>query len=302
MPEDEGLRVGRWVPPYSAEPEPGNPPARPALPRMPERRALGPGRSAPPQSARHFLILAAVAALGCGITAIVALNRDGGAEPVAQQSYAPRPDLPAFPLEPELTIPLLPAPTSKLPTLSAVAPVATRSYSASAKPSPSASATSAGGANPTATTAPPAPAPPPVVGLSVGTTVGLELVDRPGFRIRHQNFAGRIGAISPADSQQVRNDARFTIRTGRASSNCFSLESVNFPGYYLRHQNYQIKLDRVDGSNLYDQDSTFCSQSIRSGTAITLRSHNYPSRYVAVNGDRLVITEQSALALRPGTL
>jgi hypothetical protein len=299
MPEDEGLRVGRWVPPYSADPEPGNLPARPALPQAPQRLALGSGRSPRPQSARHFLILAAVAALGCGLTAVVALNRGDGAEPVAQQSYAPRPDLPAFPILPEETIPLLPAPTSKIPTLSAVAPVATRSYSTSAKPSRSAAGTPSA---PPATPAPQAPAPPPPVSLSIGTTVGLELVDRPGYRIRHQNYIGRVAPISAADSQEVRNDARFTIRMGRSASNCFSLESVNFPGYYLRHQNFQIQLDRAERSKLYDQDSTFCSESIRSGTAIALRAFNYPSRFVTVNGDRLVMAEQGALALRPGAL
>ncbi|MEU4692606.1 AbfB domain-containing protein [Actinoplanes sp. NPDC023714] len=294
MPEDEGLRVGGWVPPYSTDRDAGNLPARPALPGSPERLALGPGRSAPPQSARHFLILAAVAALGCGVTAIVALNRDDPPAPVAQDSRAPRPDLPAFPILPEETIPLLPAPTSKIPTMTAAAPVATRS------PSPSRSWRTVS-PTPARTTPAPPPAPPPA-GLSTGSTEGLELADRPGYRVRHQHYEGRIAAISPSDREDVKNDARFVIHTGRAAADCFSFESVNFPGYYLRHRDFVIHLDRIDGSNLFDQDSTFCSESIRGGAAIALRAYNYPSLHIAADGDRLVIAGQGAAAFQPGPL
>ncbi|BBH71528.1 hypothetical protein ACTI_82130 [Actinoplanes sp. OR16] len=297
MPEDEGLRVGGWVPPYSTDQEAGNLPARPALPRTPERLALGPGRSAPPPSARHFLILAAVAALGCGVTAIVALNRTEDPAPVAQQSRAPRVDLPAFPIQPEETIPLLPAPTSEIPTLSAAAPaapVATRS----ASPSPDRSWRTVE-PSPAKTTPPPAPQP---VRLTAGSTVGLELLDRPGYRVRHQHYEGRIAAISSSDPEEEKNDARFVIRKGRAALDCFSLESVNFPGYYLRHRDFVIHLDRAENSNLFDLDSTFCSESIRGGSAIALRAYNYPSRWIAANGDRLAITESGATAFRPGRL
>ncbi|BAL90983.1 putative alpha-L-arabinofuranosidase [Actinoplanes missouriensis 431] len=294
MPEDEnGLRVGGWVPPYSDPRTGGSPAARPALPRGSQRPALGPGQGPPPHSIRHLFILAAAAALGCAATALVALNTGGETPaPVAQQSAASQQGWPAFPLEPEETIPLLPKPSPSRSHSRAVTPVATRVSSASppAKPGATPASPTAGPAGPTA---------PQPVSLTAGATAGLELVDQPGQWVRHRNFAGRVDPISAAGSDGDRADSRFVIRTGRAASNCFSFESVNFPGYYLRHRDFRIELTRAEQSELFDEDSTFCAESIRNGAALTLRSHNYPSRHIAVNGERLVIAESGAAAFRP---
>ncbi|MBB2944445.1 hypothetical protein FB565_004174 [Actinoplanes lutulentus] len=257
---------------------------------MPQQRALGPGATPPARPARHFLLLAVVAALGCAVTAIVALN-DSDEEtpaPVAAQSQAPWPDMPAFPILPEETISLRPPPSRTTVTSPAVAPVATRSSASKAAASPS----KAPKPSPSRSTVPP-------VALTVGSTVGLEPAFRTGYRVRHRDYVARIDPISSGSSEGDRADSRFVIRSGRSASDCFSLESVNFPGYYLRHRDYGIRLDQAGRSKLFDEDSTFCTASISSGTALALRSYNYPSRYVALDGDRLILSESAATAFRP---
>jgi Alpha-L-arabinofuranosidase B (ABFB) domain len=125
--------------------------------------------------------------------------------------------------------------------------------------------------------------PPPPPGLTVGTTVGLEVRSRPGFRVRHRDFLARVDRISAASSAADRADANFAVRRGLARATCFSLESVNFPGRFLRHRDFVIHLDARDGTPLFAQDATFCPTG---GTGpITLRSVNYPDRGIALRGD-----------------
>ncbi|MBB4744882.1 hypothetical protein BJY16_008341 [Actinoplanes octamycinicus] len=145
----------------------------------------------------------------------------------------------------------------------------------------------------------PTPRRSPAVTLTVGSTVALTVADRPGYRVRHRDFLGRVDPIGPSRDDPGRPDSSFTARTGIANSGCVSLESVNYPGYFLRHQNFEIKLQQRDRSDLFAQDATFCPIVIRSGAALTLRSINYPDLFVAEAGDRLFLREDGALALVP---
>jgi hypothetical protein len=133
----------------------------------------------------------------------------------------------------------------------------------------------------------PAPA---VVNLKVGATIGLELADRPGFRVRHRNFVARVDPISSGSSALDKADSSFVVRSGLGRANCYSLESVNYPGYFLRHRSFVLRLDRRDGSPLFDQDATFCSTTLTA--AITLSSINYPDRSLILEGDNLIHLDQ----------
>ncbi|BCY12926.1 hypothetical protein L3i22_080140 [Actinoplanes sp. L3-i22] len=164
-------------------------------------------------------------------------------------------------------------------------------YRPTSKPAPSKNRTTTPAPSPTAVT------------LRVGTTVALTLADQPGYRVRHRNFLGRTDAIGTSGNPGDRADSSFTVRIGLGNSGCVSLESVNYPGYFLRHQNFEIKLNRRDRSDLFDQDATFCPVAIRSGAALTLRGNNYPKRFVTESGGRLYLREttaERALALVPG--
>ncbi|GIE75325.1 hypothetical protein Aph02nite_12750 [Actinoplanes philippinensis] len=295
MPEDDarnGLRVGGWIPPYSpggGAAGPIRPTARPhtsaPYARDPFPRLRGEG------TWRPRLVLAAALCLACAATAAIAVVLDAsrGTEPVAAEFTVPSaPDdgLPAFPPPPasaEVPVSVQPSITSTTPPDTVVPP-----DPAPPETSPVATRTTT---KPPATTQPTTrpPAPPPVR-LSVGSTVGLEAADRPGHRVRHRDFRGRLEAVSASGSA----DSAFRVRTGLGDGSCVSLESVNFPGYYLRHRNFEIRLDRNDGSALFRQDATFCPVTIRQGAALVLRSTNYPRHHVVADNGLLKIVQTAA--------
>jgi hypothetical protein len=133
------------------------------------------------------------------------------------------------------------------------------------------------------------PAPAPAPAFVIGARVGLEPVSKPGYRVRHRDFAGRIDYIGPNSSALDRADSSFTVRAGLANSRCVSFESVNYPGYYLRHQNFRIYLHRVDGTRLFAADATFCAVTGLAGRGTSLRSYNYPDRYLCHRSSELYI-------------
>ncbi len=300
MPEDDsrpGLRVGGWVPPYSPRSRSANPPIRPTeparfspapIPGFPgwgplSRWSRGPG----PLRRRAAVVAVAVATLGvAGVTA-AGLGSDGKeGEPAFLAATVPPAPAPAQ------TVVIAPIPSSS-PSISGSAPTTTSpplthlSNRRTTKPAPTRTFT--------ATKL-------PAVTLRVGTTIALTLADDSGYRVRHRNYIARIEAIGSSASELDRADSSFTVRTGLGNSGCVSLESVNFPGYFLRHQNFELKLQRRDGSNLFDQDVTFCPVTIRSGAALVLRSINYPGRFLVESDGRVVLRETGptgALALVP---
>lgn len=297
MPEDdsqeEGLRVGGWLPPYSPDANSRNAPVRPTTPAtFPPAPIPGfPGwnRRATPLRRRAALVAVAVATLG---VAAVTAGSLGSAEKPGDPTFLADGVPPAPP--PATTVVIAPIPSSS-PIFSGSAPTVAPTTAPSRHQSPSKSSPS-----PSKTTT----APPPAVTLRVGSTVSLPLADKPGYRVRHRNFLGQIAAIGASSSALDRADSTFTVRTGLGNSGCVSFESVNYPGYYLRHQNFEIKLTRRDQSDLFVQDATFCPVTIRSGAALVLRSTNYPKRFVTESGGRLYLREttaEQALALVPGT-
>ncbi|MFY1699916.1 MULTISPECIES: AbfB domain-containing protein [unclassified Solwaraspora] len=137
----------------------------------------------------------------------------------------------------------------------------------------------------TATT-PPAPAPPTTpaapaeVPLLIDTRVNLEVAGLPGHRIRHRDGIVVVEPVSTASRSDVKADATFVVRAGLANRNCLSFESVNAPGHYLRHYEFRIFLHRNDGSAIFRADTTFCVVPGIGGKHTSLRSHNYPDRFL----------------------
>ncbi|GGM37649.1 hypothetical protein GCM10011608_22780 [Micromonospora sonchi] len=126
-----------------------------------------------------------------------------------------------------------------------------------------------------------APASPAGSVLVPGTRIGLEVASLPGHRVRHANFEVRVEPVNAASSAGTKADAAFVVRSGLAGSSCVSFESVNFPGHYLRHSGFRVFLHRADGSALFRADATFCPVTGIGGTHTSLRSHNYPDRYLS---------------------
>jgi hypothetical protein len=167
-----------------------------------------------------------------------------------------------------------------------IAPSPEPSVTASASP-----ATAVGtktGARPPATRPPAHPKPVRPTGAGPGPTVlprgarlGLEPADRPGLRVRHARFVGRVDRIGATSRALDKADSTFVVRPGLADRKCVSFESVNFPGYYLRHQDFRIHLHRRNGTPLFAADSTFCEVPGLAGRHVSLRSYNFPQRFLS---------------------
>jgi hypothetical protein len=246
-------------------------PGRP-LPPIPAPPAAAAAGEVHPELQRARVTVAVACLFALVVAAIVlALIPNARHRSAAQPVAAAAP--PSFPAEP-VPVSMRPAPTSAAPSTSVTGAPAT------GHPGPAATRR---------TTPPPRSTTPAAVLLPVGSVVGLELHDRPGYRVRHRDFLGRIDAIGPNSRPEDRLDARFTVRKSEVRG-CVSFESVNFPGYFLHHRNFMIHLDRADDSRLFPADSTFCPVTVSPGV-IVLRSSNYPTRYVTEHDDALDLTE-----------
>lgn len=97
-------------------------------------------------------------------------------------------------------------------------------------------------------------------GLSSGTCVSFESVERPGHYLRHSNFALRLDKFE--DTELFRKDATFRPRPGLMNKMCLSFESVNYPNHYIRHKNYRLYIENLAQAKpmdvlLFMSDSTF---------------------------------------------
>ncbi|WP_433307240.1 AbfB domain-containing protein [Actinoplanes sp. CA-030573] len=250
-----------------------------------------PYRPMPPRSvaaeaahARRVLVACSIA-VTAGVAGVMALILPlGGDEPdpVAQQiTYASPWDF-----EPSAPVSMLPAPSSS----TSASPSATRPPA----PPPGPPAAPVRARTPRPGTTPPGTA--PTVDLDIGSTVGLELAGRPGRRLRHRDFIGRVDPIGPSSTDLERADSRFVVRKGLARGGCVSLESTNYPGYFLRHRDFVLRLDQRDRrrDSLFAEDATFCATPTRDGTAIVLESINYPSRSLRLRDDGVLVLEEGS--------
>ncbi|KAI1322475.1 arabinofuranosidase B [Xylariaceae sp. FL0255] len=130
--------------------------------------------------------------------------------------------------------------------------------------------------------------------LSVGSTVSFA-VTTPGYTNR---FIAHTGAtVNTQVIASTSTSAQWIVHTGLGNSACYSFESVDTPGSYIRHSNYELMVNAPDGSKLFTEDATFCTQEGVSGTGNSIRSWSYPARmwrhynailYIAGNGGPFV--------------
>jgi Alpha-L-arabinofuranosidase B (ABFB) domain len=275
------LRVGRWIPPYrdASRPADAGLPAGHWAETAVVSRIDGPGLVRPRPRYIYPLAFAVVAVVAFAGVAALLLRT-----PRPPSAAPPRALLPAVSFEPP--VPVLPAVVDPSdPSGSADDRPATRR-----PPLPHADT----GADTPAGRVSTAPGSARTVDLIAGTTIGLEVSDRPGFRVRHRNFLGRVDRIGPGSSSLDRADSRFTVRAGLAGKGCFSFEAVNYPQQFLRHQNFVIHLQRRDGTALFAADATFCPVPRPQGAAFSLRAYNYPGRYVTEANSQLSLTPATA--------
>jgi hypothetical protein len=120
------------------------------------------------------------------------------------------------------------------------------------------------------------------VPLTAGTSVGLEAVNFPGYRVRHGNFQASLSQVSAASSGLDQADSSFVVRPGLAGSAGVSLEAVNYPGLYLRTNGTggRVTLTRPDGSAAAAAASTFRPVTGLTGQNTSLELWSSPGVYL----------------------
>jgi hypothetical protein len=254
------------------------PPHRNVPDRLPvPYRSLPPAPAAAQAERARRILVACALVVTAGVAGIMTLLHPAGGkapDPVAQEIIQP----PPIEYQPSVPVSLLPAPTS--------------SFTSPPPPAPPPETKIAHRRAPTGVSQTVSPA--PVVDLNVGATVGLEVAGKPGYRVRHRDFIGRVERVGAGSSELDRADSRFVVRKGLAREGCVSLESVNFPGYFLRHREFVLRLEREGRSNMFAEDATFCTSPTRGGAAFTLESVNYPNWALTLHDDGILHLDQNA--------
>ncbi|CAG8954751.1 hypothetical protein HYFRA_00004676, partial [Hymenoscyphus fraxineus] len=119
-------------------------------------------------------------------------------------------------------------------------------------------------------------------GLTVGSTISLRATT-PGYTTSYLSHSGTSVLITPITSSSpstLKRQSSWIIHTGLANSGCYSFESVATAGAYLRHANFVLLVNNNDNTKGFREDATFCPQAGLSGTGVSVRAWNYPTRWV----------------------
>jgi hypothetical protein len=142
------------------------------------------------------------------------------------------------------------------------------------------------------------------VTLSVGSTVSLEMMSRPGHLVRYDSNRAVVDRVGLGSSSDERASARFTVRSGLADPRCVSFEADDRRRHFLRHRSFSVYLHRRDRTELFARDATFCPVPGATANDLLLRSLNYPDRYLNVRDSLLFLDpagspESSMFVVRP---
>ncbi|KAI9043153.1 alpha-L-arabinofuranosidase B [Aspergillus affinis] len=118
--------------------------------------------------------------------------------------------------------------------------------------------------------------------LTVGSSISLQATTS-GYTTRYLAHTGSTvdtQVVSSSSSTALKQQASWTVRAGLANSACFSFESKDTAGSYIRHNNFVLLLNANDGTKQFKEDATFCPQTSLNGKGSSIRSWNYPTRYI----------------------
>ncbi|KAI0966048.1 Arabinosidase B [Xylaria arbuscula] len=129
--------------------------------------------------------------------------------------------------------------------------------------------------------------------ISAGSTVTFRATTSPCCTTKYITHVGadvKLQVISSSSTAVLQQSASWVVHVGLGNSGCLSFESVDTLGSFIRHSNNQLQVSANDGSVLFAQDATFCSQEALDATGTNaLRSWSYPTRYWRHYGGTLYI-------------
>jgi non-reducing end alpha-L-arabinofuranosidase len=117
--------------------------------------------------------------------------------------------------------------------------------------------------------------------LTVGSSISLRATTAccSTRYIAHTGATVKTELVSSSSNTTLKQQASWTVRTGLGNSACFSFESNDTPGSFIRHFNFQLQLNANDGTKLFHEDATFCTQAGLNGQGNSIRSWSWPTRY-----------------------
>ena len=117
--------------------------------------------------------------------------------------------------------------------------------------------------------------------LTVGSSISLRATTAccTTRYIAHNGSTVNAQVVTSASSTALQQQASWIVRAGLGNSACFSLESVDTAGSYIQLVNFELLLNANDGSQLFHESATFCSQAGLNGQGNSIRSWSYPTRY-----------------------
>ncbi|KAI0444968.1 Arabinosidase B [Xylaria telfairii] len=130
-------------------------------------------------------------------------------------------------------------------------------------------------------------------GISVGSTVTFRATTAPCCTTKYITHVGanvQLQVVSSSSTAALKGSASWIVHVGLGNSACLSFESVDTPGSFIRHASNKLQVNANDGSTLFAQDATFCSQEALDATGTNaFRSWSYPARFWRHNGGILYI-------------
>ncbi|KAJ5669061.1 hypothetical protein N7462_010131 [Penicillium macrosclerotiorum] len=118
--------------------------------------------------------------------------------------------------------------------------------------------------------------------LTVGNSISLRATTS-GYTNRYLSHSGttvNTQVVTSSNTTAVKEEASWIVRTGLGNSACYSFESVDTSGSYIRHSDFVLYVNANDGTKQFYEDATFCPQSALNGQGSSIRSWNYPTRYI----------------------
>ncbi|NUT21853.1 MAG: hypothetical protein HOV77_21980 [Hamadaea sp.] len=135
--------------------------------------------------------------------------------------------------------------------------------------------------------------------------LSLEPTSAPGSYITIAS--GDVGIVQPLTTSSAvtaRQRATFEAVAGLHDPGCFSFRSAD--GRYLRHASWRLRLNKDEGTALYQADATFCVRPGPMAGTVLLESSNYPGSFLHLRGTEVWLDHSdgsaaflSAAAFRP---
>ncbi|MDQ1039429.1 hypothetical protein QFZ75_005845 [Streptomyces sp. V3I8] len=139
---------------------------------------------------------------------------------------------------------------------------------------------------PSASGSAPAHRPPAVPPASSRTSVrSVNYPDR-YWRVGHDSVRlDRVDQVDRHGSSRTGQGTSFKLVPGLTDPDCVSFSLGD--GRYLRHFRFRLRADRDDGSELFEQDATFCPRPSAFSGAVVLESVNHRGRFLRHSDFRL---------------